>query len=337
MGGKENPMSKILVTGGGGFLGQAICAQLKAKSYDVVSMSRRTYPELVKLGVTQAIGDVGNLADVLAASQGCQAIVHTAAKAGAWGDFEDFYSSNVTGTENVIAACRRNGIAKLVHTSSPSVVHTGVDLEGVDERAPYAEHFLAHYPHTKKLAEQAVLAANDESLATVALRPHLIWGPGDNHLLPRLAARAKARRLYFIGYARKKIDTVYIDNAAAAHVSALERLAPNALCAGKAYFITQDEPRYLDDMVNALLHACGLPPSRRRIPKALAYALGLGLEKIHAAFRIAREPLLTRFIVEQFSTAHWFDISAAKRDIGYAPLVSTKEGLARLTEWARKP
>lgn len=324
---------KILVTGGGGFLGKAICKQLAARGHDVLAFNRHEYPELKTLGVTQRLGDLRNLDQVTAASEGCDAIVHTAAKAGAWGPLQDYYETNVRGTDVVLAACEVHRIPRLVYTSSPSVVHDGKDLNGVNESAPYATHFLAPYPQTKARAEQRVLAANSPQLATVALRPHLIWGPGDPHLLPRILDRSAKGRLRHIGDTSKKIDTVYVDNAAEAHVLALDRLAPGSAIAGKAYFITQGEPVNQDVMINALLKAAGLPPETRRISLDFARFLGANMERIWKLLRIRSEPPLTRFIVEQLSTAHWFSIAAARRDLGYSPRVSTSEGLARVGEY----
>lgn len=326
---------KVLVTGGGGFLGQAICARLRARGDAVVSAARGHYPALDALGVEQHAVDIGVLDPLLAAARGCEAIIHVAAKPGAWGRYEDYYAANVRGTDHVIATCRMLGIPRLVHTSTPSVVHAGGDLEGVDESLPYPAHFRAHYPATKALAEQRVLAANDDSLATVALRPHLIWGPGDNHLLPRIVARARAGRLRFVGTERKRIDVVYVDNAAQAHLDALDRVAPGAPCAGRAYFISQGVPVFADDMINALLRACGLPPETRRVPYGVAFAAGALLEAVYGLLRIEAEPPMTRFVAEQLATAHWYDISAARRDLGYSPMISTEEGLLRLARWWR--
>ncbi len=323
---------KVLVTGGGGFLGQAICRQLVAKGHQVRTLNRHRYPALDALGVEQAVGDVATLDVVLEAAAGREAIVHTAAKAGAWGPLAEYYDANVRGTDHVLAACEMHGIDRLVHTSSPSIVHDGHDLDGVDERTPYGRHFSAPYPQTKVIAERRVLAANSPKLATVALRPHLIWGPGDPHLLPRLVERAQKGRLRHIGSVSKKIDTVYVENAAEAHVLALEKLGPGAPIAGKAYFITQGEPIAVDAMVNALLKAAGLPPETRRLPLDLARPLGAIMESLWRLVGAKHEPPLTRFLVEQLSTAHWFDISAARRDLGYAPRVSTSEGLVRLSQ-----
>jgi nucleoside-diphosphate-sugar epimerase len=324
-----------LVTGGGGFLGQAIVRALRARGDSVRSLSRQDYPALRDIGVEQVRGDVANAAAVSAAARGCDIVFHVAAKAGIWGAYADYHRANVLGTENVIAACRQHGIRRLVHTSSPSVVFSGQDMEGVDESVPYPAHFEAHYPHTKALAEQLVLKANSPTLATVALRPHLIWGPGDNHLLPRLIARAKAGQLRRIGTQPKRVDTVFIENAADAHLLAADVLAPGATCAGRAYFIANGEPIPLWDMVNRMLAAAGLPPVTRSVPVPVAMALAWGFESVSRVTGSEREPRLTRFVVREMSTAHWFDISAAKRDFGYVPRVSTEEGLRRLADHLR--
>ena len=323
---------KVLVTGGGGFLGSAVCRLLQANGHDVSSLARSHYPALAALGIKQVQGDVSTLDVVLGASKGCDAIIHTAALAGIWGHFEDFSRTNIGGTLAVLAACELNGIGKLVYTSTPSVVHSGTDIEGGNERLPYAQHFSAHYPATKAAAEQKVLAANGAKLATVALRPHLIWGPGDRHLLPRMLERAKAGKLRFIGVS-KKIDTIYVDNAAQAHLDALERLAPGAACAGKAYFISQDQPIPLDDMVNRMLRACGQPPVTARISPAIARLAGKFFESFYRITGREDDPPMTTFLAEQLSTAHWFNISAAKRDLGYQPKVTIAEGMVRLQEW----
>ncbi len=323
---------KVLVTGGGGFLGLSICRSLRARELEVTSLSRTAHPELNTLGVKQVQGDIANLDAVIAASRGCDAIFHVAAKAGFWGRLEDYYAINVTGTDNVLAACSLNHIKKLIFTSTPSVVHDGKDLEGVNESTPYPHRFSAFYPATKAIAEKRVLAANNNTLSTVALRPHLIWGPGDPHFLPRLVERAKTKQLKFIGNA-KMIDTVYVENASDAHLNAYDKLAPGSACAGRAYFITQDEPTMLDVMVNKLLRAANVPPVEQKISYAMAYSAGFFLESFYGLLRREQEPPMTRFLAEQLSTAHWFSIANARRDLGYAPKISVPEGLAKLTKW----
>ncbi len=325
-----------LVTGGGGFLGSAIVRRLCERGDRVHSLSRGRYPELDALGVTQHQGDVADPVAVARAAVGCDIVFHVAAKAGVGGRYRDYHRANVIGTANVLTACRHHGIARLVYTSSPSVVFDGRDMAGVDESVPYPSHYEAAYPQTKAIAEGMVLRANGAALATVSLRPHLIWGPGDNHLIPRLLARARAGRLRRIGDESKLIDSVYIDNAADAHVLAADRLVPGSPIAGKAYFITQGEPVPLWDLVNRILHAAGLAPVMRSIPTPLAYAAGGLLETIYALLRLDGEPPLTRFVVRELTTAHWFDIRAARRDLGYEPQVSLDEGLRRLAASFRR-
>lgn len=327
---------KALVTGGGGFLGLALVRALRQRGLAVRSISRQRYEVLTKLGVEQVRGDLVELAAVMAAVQGCDVVYHVAAKAGIWGPYEEYHRANVVGTENVIAACRRQGVARLVYTSSPSVVFDGDDMEGVNESVPYPAHFEAAYPQTKALAEQRILAANGPNLSTVALRPHLIWGPGDHHLLPRLVARSRAGQLRRIGRGKNKVDTVYIDNAVEAHLQAADALRPGAAAAGRAYFIANGEPVELWEMVNRLLAAAGEPPVQRAVPLRLALALAWVFETSARLRRQQAEPRLTRFVVREMATAHWFDLSAARRDFGYVPRVNVAEGLQLLQTHLQK-
>ena len=323
---------KILVTGGGGFLGQALCRGLRARGHEVVSFNRGHYAALDAIGVTQVQGDLAQRDAVLAAAQGCEAIMHNAAKAGAWGSFDSYHQANVVGTRNVIEACRAHAIGRLVYTSTPSVTHRATHpVEGgTADTVPYGEHLKAPYAATKLAAEKDVLAANDATLATVALRPRLIWGVGDNQLVPRLAERARAGRLRFVGDGHNRIDTTYIDNAAQAHLDALDHLAVGAACAGRAYFISNGEPRSVREIVNALLAAVGAPQIDGSIPFGVAYALGAVCEGLWHALPLKGEPPMTRFLAEQLSTTHWYDMAPARRDFGYVPRVSIDEGLARL-------
>ncbi|MFH2202819.1 MAG: NAD-dependent epimerase/dehydratase family protein [Elusimicrobiota bacterium] len=323
-------MVKALVTGGGGFLGSAVCRALRHKGVAVRSFSRGAYPELEQAGVETVRGDLTDPAAVHAAAAGCDIVFHVAAKAGVWGRGEDFRRVNVEGTRSVLEACRAHGIRRLVYTSSPSVVFDGRDIEGGDESLPYAEHYHAHYPATKAEAERLVLRANGRDIATVSLRPHLIWGPGDNHLVPRIIARRRSGALRRITGPVKKVDSVYIDNAAAAHILAAEKLAPGAPSAGKVYFISNDEPLPVWELIDRILMAAHLPPVEKTVSPGLAYAAGAGLEAVYRLLRLGGEPRMTRFLARELSTAHWFDISAARRDLGYRPAVSIQEGLRRL-------
>ena len=321
---------KAVVTGGGGFLGGAIARALLERGDDVVSFARGDYPALRASGITTVRGDLGNAADVRQAVGGCDTVFHVAAKADIWGRDADFERSNVLGTANVIEACRQLGVRRLIYTSTPSVVHEGKDVAGADETLPYATRFSSAYPRTKAAAEKAVLGASGDELATVALRPHLVWGPGDTQLVARILERARGGRLRLVAGGTALIDTTYIDDAAHAHLLAADRLSPEAACAGKAYFITSDDPRPVGEVINAILSAGELPPETRSVPLWLAEAGGTAVETLWRLLRRQDDPPMTRFLARQLATAHWFDISAARRDLGYAPQVPFEEGIRRL-------
>lgn len=326
---------KILVTGGGGFLGQALCRGLAERGHEVTSFNRGHYPELDALGVRQVRGDLADRDAVLAAARGMDAVFHNAARAGTWGSYESYYQANVVGTRNVVEACRAHGIGRLVYTSTPSVTHrrTHPVEGGTADTVPYGEDLKAPYASTKQVAEKMVLAANGPDLATVALRPRLIWGPGDRQILPRLVERAKAGRLRFVGGGHNLIDTTYIDNAAQAHFDAFDHLAPGAACAGRAYFISNGEPKPTREIVNALLEAAGAPRVDGSIPFGVAYAIGAACEVLWPLLRLGGEPPMTRFLAEQLSTTHWYSMEPARRDFGYVPRVSIAEGLEQLRAW----
>ncbi|MFO0804726.1 MAG: NAD-dependent epimerase/dehydratase family protein [Gemmataceae bacterium] len=327
---------KAVVTGGGGFLGGAIVRLLHRRAWSVRSFTRTAYPWLDELGVEQVFGDLSDPAAVENAFAGCDIVFHVAAKAGVWGRYADYFATNVTGTQNVIAACLKHGIKKLVYTSTPSVVHGGKDLDGADESAPYPASFEAAYPETKAIAEKAVIAANGSELATVSLRPHLIWGPGDPHLIPRVLARAKAGKLRRLGTKPVKVDVTYVDNAAEAHLLAADRLDIGSPVGGKAYFITNGEPTDLWEFLNRVLAEAGVPPITKTVSVWKARLAGRMLEWAYRLFRLPGEPPMTRYVAKQLSTSHWYDIAGAKRDLGYEPLVSLEEGLKRLGEHLRK-
>ncbi len=323
----------VLVTGGGGFLGQAIVRRLVARQITVRSLSRRYYYELAALGVTQIQGDLREPQVVTHACQGVDTVFHTAAKAGVWGRYDDYYQPNVRGTQHVIDACQSHG-ARLIHTSSPSVVFTGRHMAGANEQAPYPRRFHAAYPQTKALAEQRVRQAAKDGLPTVILRPHLIWGPQDNHLTPRILARG--HRLRRVGDGCNRVDTIYIDNAADAHMLAADKLWRQPELSGRVYFISQDQPVRLWWMVNAILDAGGQAPVSRSISPAAAWTAGLLMEGLYRCLPRLGEPPMTRFVAKELATEHWFDISAAKTDLGYRPKVSIQEGLQRLRHWLQR-
>ena len=322
---------RVLVTGGGGFLGSGIVKRLIQRGDRVRSLARNVYPKLESWGVTQFQGDISDPDVVFHACQDVDLVFHTAAKPPWWGAYEDYYRTNVVGTHNVVKACKELNINKLIYTSSPSVVFDGKDMAGVDESVPYPTKFHSPYPQTKALAEQAVVAATSPALKTISLRPHLIWGPEDNHLVPGILARAK--RLKQVGDGKNLIDAVYIDNAVDAHLLAAEALEDRPELAGRVYFITNNEPMPLWEIVNRFLAAGGLPPVNKTIPKSVAWTVGAILEFIYKTFHISSEPQMTRFVAQELATSHWFDISAAQRDLGYQPQVTMEQGFKCLKEW----
>ncbi len=325
---------KILVTGGGGFLGQALCRGLVERGHRVISFNRGHYPALDALGVGQVQGDLADAHALTHAADGVEAIFHNAAKAGAWGSYASYHSANVVGTQNVLDACRHHGIGRLVYTSTPSVTHRATHpVEGgTAESVPYGEDFQAPYAETKTIAERAVLAASGPQLATIALRPRLIWGPGDQQILPRLVQRANAGRLRIVGDGCNLVDTTYIDNAAQAHFDAFEHLAIGAACAGRAYFISNGEPRPMGEVLNALLAAAGAPPVSKHLSFKAAYRIGSISELLWKALPLKGEPPMTRFLAEQLSTTHWYDMAPATRDFGYRPRVTFDDGITRLKQ-----
>ncbi|MBI5591371.1 MAG: NAD-dependent epimerase/dehydratase family protein [Deltaproteobacteria bacterium] len=346
---KPNTSPKnILVTGGGGFLGKAIIKLLIHRGDRVTSYSRGYYTELEALGVKQVQGDISDPIALENAVKGADTVYHVAAKAGVWGDYKDYYRINTEGTRHVIAACKSRGVSRLIYTSSPSVVFDGGDMEGVDESVPYPGSYHAAYPQTKALAEQAVRQAGGrsqmadgrwqgtekkrqgegEGLKTIILRPHLIWGPGDNHLVPRILERAKHLRR--IGDGKNRVDVIYIDNAAKAHLLAEVALIRQPELSGNVYFISQGKPVFLWKMIDDILQAGGLSPVERSMSPNAAYRIGAVLEWFYKALALKGEPRMTRFVARELSTSHWFDIRAAQRDLGYVPDVSTEEGLRRL-------
>jgi len=327
---------KALVTGGGGFLGGAIVELLLGKGVAVRCLARGEYPELAQAGVECLQGDIADPAAAAAACRGCDTVFHAAAKVGMWGGYNDFYTTNVAGTANLLAAAKAAGADRFVFTSSPSVVLAGGDVEGWNETAPYSAVFDSYYAATKALAEQLVLAENSPEFSTVALRPHLVWGPGRDHLVSRIIAQGKAGKLRRIGGFNKLIDTTYIDDAARAHWLAAEKLSPAAACAGKAYFISQDDARPNWDIINMLLAAAQIGPVTKTVPYGIAYGAASAMETVWRLAQISTEPPLTRFVVQQLTTAHWFNISAARRDLGYVPSVTIAQGMKNLEKWLNK-
>jgi len=326
---------KALVTGGGGFLGRYIVEKLAARGDSVRVLGRSRYPELERLGVEAVQADLRDKTAVTRACEKIDVVFHVAALPALWGRWRDFYGINVQGTENVLAGCRAQGVPRLVYTSTPSVVFDRSDLCNVDESYPYPARHDCYYAQTKAVAERLVLAANGKGLLTAALRPHLVWGPRDNHLIPKVLERARAGQLFIVGDGSNKVDITYVENAADAHLQAADHLQAGSRVAGQAYFISQGEPVLLWDFVNLLLEKLGVAKVTRRISYRAAMGLGAVLEGIHRLLFLRREPRMTRFLAAQLAKSHYFDISRARRDFGYAPRVSTAAGLELLVAYLK--
>jgi nucleoside-diphosphate-sugar epimerase len=324
------------VTGGTGFLGRSVVERLLEEGRPVTVFSRRYVADLAERGVRFIVAGLTDTAAVDEACRGMETVFHVAAKVGVWGRSQDFFNTNVQGTRAVVAACRRHGVRQLVFTSTPSVVYNGGDLSGVDETAPLTRSCPCPYPLTKAMAEKVVLEANSPGLRTVALRPHLIWGRDDPHLIPRIIARARAGRLRIVGRGTNRVDLVHIRNAVDAHLLAEAALRePDSRAAGKAYFITNGEPVILWDWLNTLLARLGEPTITRRMPLGVAEAVGVACELLWKALPLRGEPPMTRFVAAELAHDHWFDLAAARRDLGYVPRVSMAEGLEDLICWLR--
>ncbi|MCO4753032.1 MAG: NAD-dependent epimerase/dehydratase family protein [Bacteriovoracaceae bacterium] len=319
---------KILVTGGGGFLGTEICKQLLAKGHEVSAASRSKYPHLIEMGVEAINIDLSSASPDL---DGFDAIIHTAAKAGVWGKSSDFYKNNFLATSNIANAAKEAGIKYFIYTSSPSVVFGKDDLENANESLAYPDKFYTDYSKTKAMAEELVLGLNDSSFKTVAIRPHLIWGEGDPHLVPRILEKSKAQKLKIVGEGTNLVDVIHVKNAAHAHVLALEAMVASKDVGGKAYFVGQERPVNLWEFINQILIQAGHEGVEDRVGFGMAYTLGAVLEKVFKLLGINNpEPPMTRFVALQLAKHHYFSHEAARRDLGYSPIISIEEGIATL-------
>ena len=323
---------KVLITGGAGFLGSSLALKLLDLGYEVTILGRQSYPKFEKI-FSCIKANIQDLYTITKSIEGQEIVFHTASTPGIWGDYNDYYDTDVQGTKNVILACQKNKVKKLIYTSSPSVIFGQNDLEGVDEKSPYPDEYLCHYSKTKAIAEKMVVDANGlEGLATVCIRPHLIWGPGDPHLLPRIVKRAKDKKLIRVGEGTNLVDMIYIDNAVEAHIKVLEKLEINSRVAGKCYFVSDDKPILLWDWIELVLSELNLPGITKKVSFKYAFFLGRMLELFYKVFCIKKEPLMTKFLATQLAKSHYFDITQSKKDFDYKPIVTNEEGIKRLVK-----
>lgn len=317
---------KVLVTGATSLLGREVVARLRSRGDEVRAFQRRPGG----LGVDEALGDVADADAVRSALSDMDAVVHLAARVSVTGPWSAFESTNVVGTGNVVREARRAGVERLVHVSSPSVAHAGVSLVGVGAAPADPEATTGGYARSKAMAEEIALAAAGDEMSIVALRPHLVWGPGDEQLVGRIVDRARAGRLAIVGSGAALVDTTYVDNAAAALVCALDR-APRI--SGRALVVSNGQPRPIGELIARIVTAAGLPPPSATVPALVARLAGTALERWWAVTGRGGEPPMTSFLAEQLSTAHWFDQRETRRLLGWEPEVGLEEGFRRLGTW----
>jgi len=293
--------------------------------------SRREIPALTAAGAEVILGELDDTVALKAACAGVGTVFHVAGRVGVWGPSAEFFKVNVEGTRSVVAACKAAGVPHFVYTSSPSVVFNGAHLTGVDESEPLCTDAPCAYPTSKAAAERVVTASNSDKLRTVSLRPHLVWGPGDRNVVPRCLALAKAGRLRIVGKGNNRVDLTHIENVVDAHLLAEAALMqPDPAAAGRAYFITNDDPVLLWDFINELCEAAGVSPVRKHISLGAAYAVGAVLEFAWTLLRRKNDPPMTRFVAKELATDHFFSIEAARCDLGYQPRVTMAEGIREL-------
>ena len=324
------PTAPVLVTGATGFLGSHLLARLQAAGRSITIVSRSPRPEFAAQGIRVVTGPLHDPAVCAEAVRGAATVFHVAARVGIWGRTDGFFRDNVLATRALLHAARGAGVARFVYTSTPSVVYNGGDLAGADESLPLTTACPSPYPTTKAVAEREALAAHGGDFRVCALRPHLIWGVGDPHLVPRILARAAAGRLRVIGDGLNLVDMVHVENATDAHLQAEAALA-DGRAGGRSYFITNGEPVNLWRWIDALLVALGRSPlPARRVPLRLAYALGAACEAAWTVLPLRGEPPMTRFVASELARNHWFRLDAARRDLGYAPRISMAAGTQAL-------
>ena len=323
---------KVLVTGTGSLLLGGVASELLRRGDEVVCLQRRPAAFMGHQNAHEVLADICNTDAVALAAKGCDAIIHGAARVGVVGSQKEFYDTNVHGTENILRAAEQQSISRLVFVSTPSVAHTGASLVGAPAGRAEIGRSRSYYAESKAIAERTVLNARNSQLAVVAIRPHLVWGPGDTQLVGRIVERAKSGRLAVVGTGNALVDSTYIDNAISAHISALDALHVGSSCDGNAYVVSNGEPRTVNELMRSMCESAGVPFEPRHLSLTLGIRLGSLVERLWPLMQ-SSEPPITRFIAEQLGTAHWFDQRVVHNDLKWAPSVTLDEGFKQLTQW----
>lgn len=320
------------MTGTGSLLLGGVASELLRRGDEVVCLQRRPAAFTGHQNAHEVLADVCDADAVALAAKGCDAIIHGAARVGVLGSQKEFYDTNVRGTENILHAAEQQSISRLVFVSTPSVAHTGHSLVGAPAGEAEIGRSRSYYAESKAIAERTVLNARNSQLAVVAIRPHLVWGPGDTQLVGRIVERAKSGRLAVVGTGNALVDSTFIDNAISAHIAALDALHVGSSCDGKAYVISNGEPRTVNELMRSMCESAGIPFEPRHLSLTLGIRLGSLVERLWPLMQ-SSEPPITRFIAEQLGTAHWFDQRVVHNDLRWAPSVTLDEGFKQLTQW----
>ena len=320
------------MTGTGSLLLGGVASELLRRGDEVVCLQRRPAAFTGHQKAHEVLADICNTDAVALAAKGCDAIIHGAARVGVVGSQKEFYDTNVLGTENILRAAEQQSISRLVFVSTPSVAHTGASLVGAPAGQAEIGRSRSYYAESKAIAERTVLNARNSQLAVVAIRPHLVWGPGDTQLVGRIVERAKSGRLAVVGTGNALVDSTYIDNAISAHIAALDALHIGSACDGKAYVVSNGEPRTVNELMRSMCESAGVPFEPRHLSLTLGIRLGSLVERLWPLMQ-SSEPPITRFIAEQLGTAHWFDQCVVHNDLKWAPSVTLDEGFKQLTQW----
>ena len=320
------------MTGTGSLLLGGLASELLRRGDEVVCLQRRPAAFMGHQNAHEVLADICDADAVALAAKGCDAIIHGAARVGVVGSQKEFYDTNVLGTENILRAAEQQSISRLVFVSTPSVAHTGASLVGAPAGRAEIGRSRSYYAESKAIAERTVLNARNSQLAVVAIRPHLVWGPGDTQLVGRIVERAKSGRLAVVGTGNALVDSTYIDNAISAHIAALDALHIGSACDGKAYVVSNGEPRTVNELMRSMCESAGVPFEPRHLSLTLGIRLGSLVERLWPLMQ-SSEPPITRFIAEQLGTAHWFDQRVVHNDLKWAPSVTLDEGFKQLTQW----
>lgn len=325
---------KILITGGKGFIGNSIAKKLSMLGHEISTVSRSSDYRKKEYITAHHQYDLSkdNLNHQIL--KNIDVVFHVAAKAGIEGKYNDYYASNYLATKLLLDACKSSSVQNFIYTSSPSVVFTKEPIKNANENLPYIKNKVSPYAQTKAIAEKEVLNSNDNiNFKTIALRPHLVWGEGDPHLLPKVIRRHAEGKLKIVGDGLNQVDLTHIDNVTHAHVTAMNALISNKPVGGKAYFISQSEPVQLWKWLNDLFIKLKLPPLKKRVSFQKAYLAGMVAESLWGLFNFSKDLPMSRFAACQLSHDHWFSNYAAEKDLGYRPIISMEKALDKTIPW----